>query len=1016
MVWRGRAPRSNGGVHASVWQDALAAGADPVRARQFHARLLEAGAGPVLEAASPEAARVLTALWSGSQVLGEWLVQHPEWLPDFLDVEGLRRARSPSGLRSEVEAWLAPALAAGRYEEALARLRGFQRRELVRIAARDLGRLDRVEGLTRELSDLADVCLSAVFRVCWQRLTARLGTPYERSPAGAWRPTRFSVLGLGKLGGQELNYSSDVDVLFVYSDEGFTFKTPPRPGRPAGQGLPNHEFFRRLGEAFVAEVSRAAPEGMLYRIDLRLRPEGKAGPLARSLDSYENYYAQYGQTWERLMLIKARGVAGDASLAGEFLETIGPFRFPRLLGPDAVEEIAAMKRRLETEVVRAADQDRNIKLGRGGIREIEFIVQTRQVLQAGRQPFIGVPATLPALRKLAQYHLLAEEEARALAAAYEFLRDVEHRLQMEHGLQTHLLPVEPAARLRLARLMGCATTDEFEAALERHRRAVRGLYERVFAPESRLGTGAAEPDLPDLTSQEAAWKDWFARHSFRDPEQALRLARVFVHGPGFGHVPARTERAGRRLLARLLALCPRRDTLEERRAAAGPDGDPRAKWLSDPDRVLARLDHFVSVYGARALLFETWMAQPTLFELLLLLFDRSEFLAATALRTPDLLDDLEQSGRLREAKTAARTLAELRLGAGDADQRQWIRRYHEAEFMRVGLRDILGLADPEQHRRELTALAEACLQYALEVALRRHRLKTCPLAIIGLGKLGGGELTYGSDLDVVFVAEDKVRNLPGLQRVAVTVLELISSPTEHGVAFRLDARLRPDGEKGLLVNTLRAYADYYRTRAQLWEIQALTRARPVAGHPEVGARFSDLVGELTDFRGGPARVAAHTPDWKAQIAHMRRRIEKERTPPGKEALAFKTGAGGLMDAEFLAQALCLEHGWREPNTLRALERARAEGALPAEAATSLIENYRRLQRVEGILRRWSYEGEAELPDDPAPQYRVAVRCGFATAEDFLAAVARYRRAVRAAYAWYFAEASPSPHPGAAKAD
>jgi glutamate-ammonia-ligase adenylyltransferase len=466
-------------------------------------------------------------------------------------------------------------------------------------------------------------------------------------------------------------------------------------------------------------------------------------------------------------------------------------------------------------------------------------------------------------------------------------------------------------------------------------------------------------------------------------------------------VPARTERAGRRLLARLLEMCPRRDTLAERRAAAGPDGNPRAKWLSDPDRVLARLDHFVGVYGARALLFETWMAQPTLFELLLLLFDRSEFLAATALRTPDLLDDLEQSGRLRESKTAARTLAELRQGAADADQRLWIRRYHEAEFMRVGLRDILGLADPEQHRRELTALAEACLQYALEVALRRHRLKTCPLAVIGLGKLGGGELTYGSDLDVVFVADDRVRNLPGLQRVAVTVLDLISSPTERGVAFRLDARLRPDGEKGLLVNSLRAHLEYYRHRAQLWEIQVLTRARPVAGNPELGARFLERVAELTDFRRVPVPLAAYTPDWKAQIALMRRRIEKERTPPGREALAFKTGAGGLVDAEFLAQALCLEHGWREPNTLAALERARAEGVLPAESAAPLIEHYRRLRRVEGILRRWSYEGEAELPDDPAPQYRVAVRCGFATAEDFLAAVARYRRGIRAAYAQYF---------------
>lgn len=952
---------------------------------------------------------MLAALWSGSLVLGEWLTHNPDWLPGLLEVEALQRTRSAPSLRREVEAWLAPTLETSRPAEVLSRLRRFQRRDLLRIAARDLARLADVEVLTRELSDLADVCLDAVWRVCWQQALARWGAPYERTPAGRWVPARACVLGLGKLGGQELNYSSDVDVLLVYSDEGFTFQTPPQRGRSAAKGLPNHEFFRRLAEAFIAEVSRTTADGALYRMDLRLRPEGKAGPLARSLDSYETFYAQYGQTWERLMLIKARGVAGDAPLAGEFLEMIGPFRFPRLVGPDALEEIAAMKRRLETEVVRPDERERNVKLGPGGIRDIEFIVQTRQLLHAGRHPFIAQAGTLPALRKLAQYQLLSEEETATLAAAYSFLRDVEHRLQMEQGLQTHLLPAGPEARTRLARLMGAASRDAFEADLARHRQDVRAVYERVFAVEDRPRAGSGEPSLPDLFAPEAVWKELLARHAFRDPDRALRLVRAFVHGPGFGHVPARTERAGRRLLARLLERCPRTDTLEARRAAAGPDGDPGARWLSDPDRVLSRLDHFVNVYGARALLFETWMAQPTLFELLLLLFDRSEFLAATVLRAPDLLEDLELSGRLRESKTAARTLAELRRGADDADQRLWIRRYHQAEFLRVGLRDILGLAAPEQHQRELTALAEACLQYALEVALRRHRFQSCPLAIIGLGKLGGGELTYGSDLDVVFVAEDKVRNLPTLQRVAVSLLDLISSSTELGVAFKLDARLRPDGDKGLLVNRLSAFADYYRHRAQLWEIQALTRARPVAGATALGEQFLTLARGVTDFRASPPPVAAWTPDWKARIAHMRARIEKERTPPGKEALAFKTGAGGLMDAEFLAQALCLEHGWHEPNTLEALERARAAGALSPVPADALLINCRRLQRIEGILRRWSYEGEAELPDDPAPQYRVAVRCGFATAQDFLAAVARYRQAIRAAYALFFPPV-PDPHP------
>ena len=342
----------------------------------------------------------------------------------------------------------------------------------------------------------------------------------------------------------------------------------------------------------------------------------------------------------------------------------------------------------------------------------------------------------------------------------------------------------------------------------------------------------------------------------------------------------------------------------------------------------------------------------------------------------------------------------------DADQRLWIRRYHETEFTRIGLREILGLATFEQNLLELTALAEACLQYALEVALRQHRLKTCPVAIIGLGKLGGAELNYGSDLDVLFVADDKARNLPNLQRIAVTVMDLIGGQTERGTAFELDARLRPDGEKGLLVNHLRAYLDYYRQRAQLWELQALSRCRPVAGHPELGRRFVEGVASLTDFSRSDCPAAAYTPGWKAEIARMRRRIEKERTTAGKDPLAIKTGRGGLVDAEFIAQAFNLERGWHEANTLQALERARSEGLLAAADAASLITNYRHLRRIEGILRRWSYEGETELPDDPAPQYRVAVRCGFATIEDFLAAVNRYRSNIRAVYEKVFPAAPP----------
>jgi glutamate-ammonia-ligase adenylyltransferase len=360
------------------------------------------------------------------------------------------------------------------------------------------------------------------------------------------------------------------------------------------------------------------------------------------------------------------------------------------------------------------------------------------------------------------------------------------------------------------------------------------------------------------------------------------------------------------------------------------------------------------------------------------------------------VDELMLSGHLQRRKTAEQIFEELEHGRKDKDQKLWLRRYHQSELMRIGLRDILGLADYELNFEELTALADACLQYALDIVMRKKKLRAAPFAIIGWGKLGGREINYGSDLDITFVAPTKTKNLPALQSLAAEVMDLLSSPTELGVAFQTDARLRPDGEKGLLVNTVKAYEDYYHQRAMLWEIQSLTRTRAIAGDAKTGNEFGAMTAHVTNF-SGPAKIAAHTPDWKQQIARMRERIEKERTPAGKDALAIKTGRGGLIDAEFIAQAFSLERGWNEANTLRALHRAASEGMLKKADAAKLIENYRQVRRVEAILRRWSFAGETVLPDDPAPLYRVAVRCGWKNADEFMTALGGYREAIREVY-------------------
>jgi [glutamine synthetase] adenylyltransferase / [glutamine synthetase]-adenylyl-L-tyrosine phosphorylase len=965
-------------LQSSLWKKALQASADPARVRHVLEGLAQTTAGAWLSTVSPETARVACALFAGSQWAGDLLGKHPDWLPEI--IEGIGFPRRKEGLKREVEPWLGEP-----FEAALTQLRLFKQREMLRMAARDLGRLANAAQITAEISQLADICLRSVLRLSLSRLESKFGRPCHKDADDNWTPTEFAVLGLGKLGGEELNYSSDVDLMFVYTDEGSVFRDPPRTRAAPPRSLSTHEYYKRLAQSFVSEVARQTPEGTLYRIDLRLRPEGDAGPLVRSLPSYENYYAQWGQTWERMMLIKARGVAGAESLAAEFLETVQPFRYPRSLSEDVLREIAGMKERTENEVVKSGELDRNVKLGRGGIREIEFVAQTLQLLHAGRVPFLQGRQTLPTLEKLVEYNFLERAEAEALQSAYLFLRDVEHRLQMENNLQTHTIPAEAKPRQRLARSMGFKTASAFEKARAERARHIRASFDRLLRPATPSAKSAA-PFPREFQGHEPEWKDVLSRHAFKDPERSLRLMNEFVNGPGYVHISRRTVDLGFQLVPRLLALCP---------SSALRRTPSKQNVLSDPDRVLARLDSFITAYGARAMLFEMWAANPSLFELLLWLFDRSEFLAERAIRTPDLVEHLVLSGRLRRRKDAAETLSELRHGKKDPDQKLWLRKYHQAELMRIGLREILGLADMEQHEEELTALAEACLQYALEVVLAQRRQKSTPFAIIGLGKLGGRELNYGSDLDITFVAANKTRDLPKWQQVAVDVMDMLSATTELGTTFEIDARLRPDGEKGLLVNTLAAYEDYYRHRAHLWELQALSRSRHVAGQAPLGAEFEALVVKLTrSARKGDA-------NWKGEIVKMRSRIEKERTPPGQDALAIKTGSGGLMDAEFIAQTACLEHAWHEPNTLRALERAADQRVLSKSDASRLIENYRALRRVEAILRRWSYEGETVLPADPAPFYRVSVRCGFDSPEQFRDAVAGCRKAIREVYNRFF---------------
>ena len=347
-------------------------------------------AGALLEKYSGDQARLLVAVLAGSRIFGDTLAARPDWVAD-LEIERLRFSRRDQGLRSELAERLAPALRGGDFTAATVCLREFKSREWLRIDARDLARLGNAAQITGELSDVADVCLEGLYQICHARLVARHGRPWHQDSAGRWQSTGFSLIGVGRLGGRELSYRPEVDLLFLYTAEGQVFKSRPAPGKSPRATLSNHQFFTELAGVFSAESSQVTPQGILFRINSGLRPEGEAGPLCRSLEGYENYYSQWGQVWEGLMLIKARPVAGETGLAAEFLEMIQAFRYPRAIGPEVLSEMGSLKNRIETGPPPSGGRERNVYLGRGGLREIEFIAQTQQLLQGGAAALFAKP-------------------------------------------------------------------------------------------------------------------------------------------------------------------------------------------------------------------------------------------------------------------------------------------------------------------------------------------------------------------------------------------------------------------------------------------------------------------------------------------------------------------------------------------------------------------------------------------------------------------------------------------------
>lgn len=948
---------------------------DPERARLNFQRLLDAAPDRAAMLKWFQEREGLGTLLAGalgaSQAIADSLARHPEFLDWLLAEQHLERERKLPALEFDARAILdlAPTTAAK-----LAALRRFKRREMLRIGLRDLAGRATVDQTVLDLSNLADVCLRQVHDIHWRELTERHGTP---------DPPDFAILGLGKLGGQELNYSSDIDPIFLCGGEGDV----TRDGRRV---MSNRQFFTKLAEAIVASVSARAADGDLFRVDLRLRPEGKAGPLVSSVEACEAYYASRGETWERMMLIKARWIAGSRELVHEFLETINPFRYPRFLNESVIGEVGAIKQRIEREVVGDGRLTRHVKLGVGGIREIEFIVQTLQLLRAGQNPFLQTASTLEAMEKFVRYGGMPADEAGNLAAAYRFLRNVEHRLQMEAGLQTHTIPAERYAVLRLARTMGFKTVAAFERELARHTGRVRAIYERLLAAPVHKGRERWQRMFEDESRQPEFVKA-LAGAGFLRPEAAAKTLYEMARGPGYVHVSARTSELFSRILPEIVRAVNPRSIAEH--PAEG--GGTTIAGLAEPDEALKQLHRFVESYGSRAVLFEILASNPKALELLLRLFDNSRFLAEVVVREPDLFEEVTRPDILRRQKSRAEVLAEIQDIRGGLKPDAWLRIYKRAELLRCGVRDVLGLTNLGQVHEELSTLAEACVDFAVPACVKEMRKTRLPFAVIGMGKFGGRELGYGADLDVLFVTRGGVEQTTRAVALANRLVAFMSAATDEGTVFAMDSRLRPDGIKGVVAPALDVYAGYYAKRAMLWEKQSLTKARFIAGDAKLGADFMRLVSKTiyAEPIGG---------DGMREIAKMRQRIETQRAEGRAQEMNFKTGPGGIIEVEFLVQALQLRHGAacpavRHPHTLEALAALGGAGALSADDARHLREDYLLLRRTELVLRRLHNAPVSALPASPVEQAALACRLGSPSLEEFWKLYRAARLRVRAAW-------------------
>jgi glutamate-ammonia-ligase adenylyltransferase len=861
----------------------------------------------------PRALGLLIEVLGTSPFLGEILIRNPEylhWLVSQID----RSPPEADDLLEEVDELIAREQDESGHLDSLKR---FKRRELLRIAARDILGRETLESATEQLSDLADVMTEQVLRVVERSVLAAAGL--DR------RPGSFVVLGMGKLGGRELNYSSDIDLIFVYE--------------PHDEGDQNaHRVFQKLGRALFSAMTEFTDEGNFYRVDLRLRPMGRRGNIAYSLQEHVQYYDTWGETFERFALIKARSMAGDRALGQRFIELVQPFVYRKYLDHAALEEIFRYKERAEKS---HSDVDRDVKVGRGGIREIELFTQALQLTYGAEYPGVREANTLTALRALLAAGLIGEQIRDDLSRAYVLLRTVEHRLQIVHQQQTHTLARGEQELEISARRLGFARAEDLQAELKVHRDRVHEIYGLVF--ERRAGTFDFESrEIFRVLAGEASPSEaveFLRGYHLADPTTALDVIRALDQATSLA--PSRST--ARNVLANLLAA-----VLD------------RLGQCARPDQVLIRLEQVTERTGAAASFYRTLLENDALRHLLISTLDLGTLPASRLIRYPELLDSLLYT---LPSLDQLRSRYELALAnVHPDDRRNQIRRFKAIEEFKILVEAVSdgSLTDLQQR---LSLLADVCVEHAAAWSASPDRSGS-EWVIVALGKLGGRELTIHSDLDLVVIYRGDPadgRTFLGLQRFVEDFERSLEEPTDEGVAYHIDTRLRPEGKKGPLAMPFENFLRYLSSRAEIWERLAWTRGRILAGSQALGR---EVVAAVQAFVYGPwdSRVPKYMKD-------IRRRMERELGSKSGRQLEFKIGRGGLADIDFMLQMIQIREGSSRPEfriagTRQLLEQLPDSPFISGAEAAQLQRAYGFLRSLETFARIDADTNLSAVPDEP----------------------------------------------------